>query len=136
MVRPRPCRVCRRWFRPHPRAGDRQRVCGDEACQRERNRRACARWRAANAEDERAERVRLKVTVGAPGEAPTARLEWPAVRHAVGVEVAVVIQELARHSEDWARHAVRAHPMGIVEDSGRHPGARPRHGIGPPMRDP
>lgn len=29
----RPCRFCRRWFRPDPRLGARQRVCGDEACQ-------------------------------------------------------------------------------------------------------
>jgi hypothetical protein len=35
ILRKRPCRVCRRWFRPDPRQKERQYVCGDEDCQRE-----------------------------------------------------------------------------------------------------
>jgi hypothetical protein len=27
MAKKRPCGICRRWFEPHPRAGDRQTVC-------------------------------------------------------------------------------------------------------------
>ena len=105
-------------------------MCGDEACQRERHRRSCERWRDANAEDERAERVRLRVTQGAAGEAPSARLAWSAVRDAVGVETAAIIEESLRHAEAWARDAVRAHPSGIAGECDRHGERRPRDGIG------
>ena len=130
MLRSRPCRICRRWFHPHARAGDRQRVCSDEACQRERNRRSCARYRDANAEDERAERVRLRVTQGSVGEAPSARLAWSAVRHAVGVETAAIIEESVRHAEEWARHAVSAHPTEFTGECSRHGRQEARHAIG------
>ncbi|MDF1524234.1 MAG: hypothetical protein P1P87_15640, partial [Trueperaceae bacterium] len=40
----RPCLVCSQVFTPHPRAGDRQKTCSSEACQRERHRRNCVDW--------------------------------------------------------------------------------------------
>jgi hypothetical protein len=46
MRRKRPCRICRRWFVPHPGAGDRQHVCSAVDCQRERHWRACPLARA------------------------------------------------------------------------------------------
>jgi len=46
----RPCRICRRWFRPHARLKDRQKTCGDPACQKEWHRRTCARWNKDNGE--------------------------------------------------------------------------------------
>lgn len=49
----RPCSICRRWFLPDARAGDRQRACEREECQRERHRRADRRWRAANRDYDR-----------------------------------------------------------------------------------
>ena len=33
-TRKRPCRVCRKHFRPNSRVGDRQKTCGDPACQK------------------------------------------------------------------------------------------------------
>ena len=32
-ARKRPCTICRRWFRPDPRVGDRQHACGKPECQ-------------------------------------------------------------------------------------------------------
>ena len=46
----RPCRICRRWFTPHPRLGDRQRTCGDPHCKKEWHRKKCAEWNRENAE--------------------------------------------------------------------------------------
>jgi hypothetical protein len=130
VLRSRPCGICRRWFRPHPRAGDRQRVCSSEECQRERHRRACEHWHAANAEEERVERVRQRVTVGAAGAAPAERLDWGRVRDAVGVEVAVIIGESVRHVQEWARDAVRVHPCGMTGQTAGHGCGPPRDGIG------
>ena len=57
MARKRPCRICRCWFLPHPRAGPRQQVCSRPECQRERHRRACADWRRRNPDYDAEDRV-------------------------------------------------------------------------------
>jgi len=46
--RKRPCRICRKWFTPHPRVGDRQQTCGAPDCQQEWHRRKCAAWNRTN----------------------------------------------------------------------------------------
>jgi len=111
MRRKRPCRICGRWFQVHPRAGDRQRVCSAAACQRERHRRACQRWRQQEASAERRHRVRQRIRVDSDQETSRAeglagRLAWDAVRDAVGLEVAVIIEEVVRLLEDAVRDAV------------------------------
>ena len=47
-MRKLPCRICRRWFSPHPRLEDRQMTCGDPKCKREWHRRKCAEWNRKN----------------------------------------------------------------------------------------
>jgi hypothetical protein len=121
---------------PHVRAGDRQHVCSAEQCQRERHRRSCAKWRADNAEEECAERVRQKVNEGGLSDPPQERLQWDAVRDAVGVEVAVVIEESVRHLVEWARDAVAAHPCGITNKCSGHGPGPPRDDIGAMARGP
>jgi len=110
MERKRPCRICRRWFRPHSRAGDRQHVCSRADCQRERHRRACQRWRQREAPAERAHRLRQRLQEGADGRQAAGlglRLSWDVVRDAVGLEAAVILEEVSRHLEDVVRDAVQ-----------------------------
>jgi hypothetical protein len=45
-----PCRICRRWFRPHVRVGSRQRTCGRLECQQAQRKQTLAAWRARNPE--------------------------------------------------------------------------------------
>ena len=111
MTRKRPCRICRRWFTPHPRTGDRQRVCSAPGCQRERHRRACARWRGREAAAEQTHRLRQRIRAypgGGNGAAVVAehRVHWDAVRDAVGPQVTVVIEEITKVLGDWVRDAV------------------------------
>src|ERR1019366_2054339 len=47
-ARKRPCRICRRWFRRGPRAGDRQRACDAPECQAARRQKTQASWRNRN----------------------------------------------------------------------------------------
>ena len=47
-ARKRPCTICRRWFRPDPRVGSRQRACGNPDCQTARRQKAQANWRDRN----------------------------------------------------------------------------------------
>ena len=120
MQRTRPCRICRRWFVPHPRAGDRQRVCGRVECQRERHRRACQAWRAREGDAERRHRLqqRLRATPGDSGPA-TGTVRWEVVRDAVGLEVGVILEELLKLLEDAVRDAVSRQVAGMAMESGR-----------------
>ena len=66
----RPCRICRRWFEPDPRVGQRHRVCGRDECQHERHRRNCARGNAADRKQERDDLLKKGlVVVGTPSVA-------------------------------------------------------------------
>ena len=47
-ARKRPCAICRRWFRPDPRVGDRQHACGKPGCQISRRQKTQASWRRRN----------------------------------------------------------------------------------------
>ncbi len=139
--RSRPCSVCRRWFTPGARAGDRQKVCKREECQRERHRRACARWREANPDYDREDRLRRRVRpADGAGESP--QIDWQAARDAVGLEVAVVIEEAGQVLVERARDAVLAQVPVAKGESSQVPRSaardematrsRPSYGPGPP----
>jgi len=44
----RPCRICQKWFMPHPRVGDRQKTCGDPECMRKWHAGKCGEWNRRN----------------------------------------------------------------------------------------
>ena len=50
ILKKRPCKICKRWFKPHPRVGERQKTCGDSCCKREWHRKKCAEWNRQNRE--------------------------------------------------------------------------------------
>lgn len=112
MADKRPCRVCRRWFEVDPRAGRRHQVCDSEGCQRKRNQRACRRWRDKNAHKVVAQRLRKRLPADPAPTAevaaihPMANFDPQVVRHAVGAEVQVVLEELAKVIVRGGRHAV------------------------------
>ena len=139
MVRKRPCRICRRWFRPHPRAGDRQHTCGAPSCQAERRRRAVAAWRARHPDFDREDRLRRRLqkeVASAAGVDPMASIDWGAARNAVGLEVAVVIEESSRLLTTWARNAVALQVPAILDESHRLALIAARNGIGSPRASP
>jgi hypothetical protein len=124
MTRKRPCRECGKWFQPTPRAGQRQRTCGREECQRARHQRACADWRARHpdydVERRLRERVRAKEVVGEPlNRDPMAEVVWDAARDAVGVKVAVIVEETGKVLAGWARDAVHAKASEIMKQIGK-----------------
>lgn len=43
-LKKRPCKICRKWFVPHPRVGDRQKTCGSKECQKKWHTKKCAQW--------------------------------------------------------------------------------------------
>ena len=136
MAKKRPCRICRKWFAPHPRAGARQRVCSAEVCQRERHRQACATWHGSNPDYDRAERLRRKVVpareapLPSPSADPMPQVDWDAARDAVGFEVAVFVEESQKVLVDWARDAVVAQQLVITRQSRKVGGVSARDALG------
>jgi hypothetical protein len=119
MAHQRPCRICKKWFRPDARAGARQRTCGSPSCQRERHCRACAAWRGRNPDYDQEERLRrrlyreMKPIVSDPLVVPPMeRLDRAAARDAVGLEVSVVLEVTAQLLWDGVRDAVAAQRRG------------------------
>lgn len=47
-VKKRPCRICKKWFLPNPRLGDRQKTCGTPECQSKWHIRKCSEWNMKN----------------------------------------------------------------------------------------
>lgn len=46
--RKKPCRICRKWFSPDPRIGDRQKTCGAKDCQTKWRAKKCSEWNKKN----------------------------------------------------------------------------------------
>lgn len=59
--RKRPCRICKRWFLPDPRLKQRQKTCGQPACQREWHRKKCAEWYRKNPDYFRSNYLQKKI---------------------------------------------------------------------------
>lgn len=135
VAKKRPCRICRRWFRPHPRAGKRQRVCGAEACQRERHRRACRAWRERERDAERDDRLARTLKAGGPASVEGV-IGSKAARDAVPREVLVFVGVVAEVLRAGVRDAVRSEVSRITRESARVPPAGVRDGIDLVVRPP
>ena len=108
-VRRRPCSICRKWFRPDPRVGDRQRACSRVECQRRRRSKTQAAWRAANADYFTARRIQARAAQPRPAEPlrvwpPLDRLPWDIAQDEFGVQGAdflgVFGQVLVHYAQD------------------------------------
>jgi len=102
----RPCRICRRWFTPHPRLGDRQRTCADPYCKREWHRKKCAEWNRRNPEYFRSNYLHKKLegvrdAVGVAGVC-TVKSRFPSglpqrkVQEVMGIKQFVIIEYLVQ----------------------------------------
>ena len=142
MPRTRPCRICRRWFRPHPRAGDRQKVCSGPGCQRERHRRNCAAWRSKEQESIRRERLKRAIIKPAE-EVPEfrsghvhARVRWDWARDSVGLEASVITEEIVKLIDVCLRDSVSPYPPEMTWESHKHPHVTAQDVVRPPQPDP
>jgi hypothetical protein len=95
-------------------AGDRQHVCGNPDCQRERHRLNCAKWRkdSQNRDYDRETRLEthlVQVETGTGTVAsvdPLEAIDWSYARKVVGLEVTVLVQEVAKVVLRKARDSV------------------------------
>ncbi len=116
MGKKRPCRICRRWFLPSPRARGRQTTCCETSCQRERHRRACAAWHTRERESLGREQLAAAVSAVTAAAVATPLGKVPEVpanaakrlRDAVPAEVPTVIAFFAQVLDSRRRDTVGA----------------------------
>jgi len=96
----RPCRQCRRWFRPDPRVGPRQHTCRAPQCQRRRRAANARAWRESHPDYFRARRLlaRRADPVRPPPRyvAPLDRVPWDLAQNQFGTEGAEFIGDFGR----------------------------------------
>ena len=101
MVKPRPCRVCRKWFRPDRKVGDRQHVCGDPACQQELHRRNCAGWHRRNPGLEQEARFEERLVEPDPATQdrlvdPLEAIDWPYAKGVIDLRIVALVRETGK----------------------------------------
>ncbi len=96
-LRKRPCRICGKWFFPDPRVKDRQKTCGDPACQREWHRRQCAKWNRANRHLQQEKQLAARLEAG-PDDSPRLQPRLPVtpIQEVFNRQQAVIIQFVAQ----------------------------------------
>lgn len=131
MPRKRPCAVCKHWFFPNPRVGDRQKACDDQACRKEQRRRTQAKWRARHPDYELGRQLDQREKLNeeqrqdcaARFGAHFARLPWDRAQDAFGTKGADFIGVFGRvllgHCQDEIRTQV---PRIIRQSQGHYPG--------------
>jgi hypothetical protein len=101
----RPCRVCKRWFKPDARLGDRQKTCGDAACKKEWHRRKCAEWNKKNSEYAKTNALYRKIEAaknpadsGQPASSGGSRSLLPRgyVKEVIEVQLVVILEYLGQ----------------------------------------
>jgi len=90
-ARKKPCRICRRWFHPDARVGERQRACGKPECQTARRQKTQADWRKRNPDYGMAWRLDQRGTQTPPPaplrfRAPLNQLPWEFAKDQFGAQ--------------------------------------------------
>src|SRR4030081_844987 len=111
-ARKRPCTICRRWFRPNPRVGTRQKACGAPDCQAARRQKTQANWRNRNPGYSAAWRIDHRATQPQAPEPlrmppPLNQLPWNLAKDQFGLQgtdfIGVMSALLLRTAKDQIR---------------------------------
>ena len=95
----KPCCICRRWFRPDPRIGSRQRTCKNKDCQTSRRRKKQKAWRKTHPDYFIRKRIEKRGSQKPPPDplripAPLSKLPWETAQFEFGVQGADFIGHL------------------------------------------
>lgn len=110
----RPCSICRRWYRPNPRVGARQRTCGRAECQDGRRRKQQAKWRKRHKDYFAARRILARGVQEQTPEPlrlpdPLSRLPWDIAQSEFGVQGADFLGVMGALLVRAAQSEMRAH---------------------------
>jgi hypothetical protein len=140
----RPCRICGKWFTPHPRLGDRQKTCGKEACKKKWHAKKCAEWNKKNRSYFQAiylgsklessktpsqsdsypppssnpERIR---PISPPSSRSTPQLPGDVIQDVIGVQPLIIIEYVAQLLVRSFKEVIRTQPVDIQRKIKRLP---------------
>ncbi len=125
-ARKRPCTICRRWFRPDSRVGERERACGKPECQTARRQKTQASWRGRNPDYAIGWRLDQRAAQREPPEplrlpAPLNQLPWNMAKDQFGPQGADFIGIMGALIIRVAKDQIRPYLI----DPGGVPGALP-----------
>ncbi len=119
-TRKRPCRICRRWFLPHPRLKDRQKTCGNSPCQREWHRRKCEQWNHNNVDYFKDNYLDKKLAVtGTPRSRLKTGLHLCYVQQLIGTPQLIIIEYLSQLLIGRFQHLIHQHSLVKEPPSGQ-----------------
>ncbi len=140
MARRHLCRICRKWFRPDPRVGARQHVCGKPKCQKERHKQACQQWRRRNRHYGRQDRLVVRLVHDKPAAVfsadPLRAIDWKVAQDEIGMKVAVLVEESGKVLCRWARDEITVQLAVIKGKSAKVSGASLRDEMAAKPRPP
>ena len=126
-MKKRPCKVCRRWFRPNPRVGDAQMTCGRPECKRQWHRKKCAEWNRKNREYFKEIYLNNKILAAsaktenpvnqhtAGGKSTRTRfnvgLPWQEIQEVMGVKQLVIIEYIIHLLLRAFKEPIKAQPI-------------------------
>src|SRR3954471_4766428 len=119
-ARKRPCTICRRWFRPDPRVGARQRACHQSECQMALRRKTQASWRRRNPDYANAWRLdRRKAQAQTPEPlrlpAPLPKLPWDVAKDEFGAQGADFLGLMSALIVRIAKDQIRPYPLDAAD---------------------
>ena len=135
----RPCRICRKWFTPHPRLGDRQKTCGKEECKRKWHTKKCAEWNKKNRSYFQAIYLGSKLEsskspsqsdnrrppsssphktgpIRPPSSRSTPQLPRDVIQDVIGVQPLIIIEYVAQLLVRSFKEVIRAQPVEIQRE--------------------
>ena len=142
-IRKRPCRICRCWFRPDPRVGDRHAACNKPECQRLRRKKTQAAWRNANPDYFSGRRILARGAMPRKPNpmrlpAPLSELPWDIAQDEFGVKgtafIGLMGKTLLGSAQDQYRATqdqIRAYLIEKTWVAEKTPGHRPQSQIQP-----
>lgn len=117
--------MCKRWFKPDARLGDRQKTCGDAACKREWHRRKCAEWNEKNSEYAKANALHRKVESArnqpASSGAPRGLLPVAYAKEVIEVQLVIILEYLGQQLLRRLQEVIKRQAVDNKRQSGRLP---------------
>jgi len=118
----RPCRICGRWFAPHPRLKDRQKTCAEGRCKREWHRRKCAQWNKDNADYFKSNYLQRKFEATLVCKSRfRSGLPLLFVQEVIGIQHLVIIEYLAQLLRRRFQEVIRGKAFVTTRQTGRLP---------------
>jgi len=133
-IKKRPCRICRKWFVPNPRVGDRQKTCGSNECKQKWRNKKCAQWNRQNRVtfqtnylDKKLQEVKNQVNSSdkplpqVPQSGNKSKLPQELIQKVIGAQEFVIAQYLAQVLLRSFQEVMRAQSVDIISEVKRLP---------------